>query len=320
MRGVVREFNVYRWAGRMLLDAAVDAPARRFARTSAEGEPGRRMNDVAPQRIGASREARAPRPRRRRRRSTRGLRAVPRHRRHAARARADARWRAASTRSSRALLPRVAAQLGGALALITGRSIGGRRSPVPGPAPADRRPARLRAARGRRHRCTCMPRMPAALRSCARALQALSRRGTPASCSRTRAPRSRCTTAQAPQLASHVHRVAARAVARRGGEHGRPAAGQSACSKCKPDGRDKGTAIVEFMARAAVRRTPAGVRRRRHDRRVRLRGRRPHGRMVGQGRAGATHAPAIACRTSPPCAAGSPAPLSATPSTSGGAS
>jgi hypothetical protein len=30
MRGVVREFNVYRWAGRMLLDAAVMRQRGRF--------------------------------------------------------------------------------------------------------------------------------------------------------------------------------------------------------------------------------------------------------------------------------------------------
>jgi trehalose 6-phosphate synthase len=33
MRGVVREFNVYRWAGRMLLDAAVLRQRGRFRAT-----------------------------------------------------------------------------------------------------------------------------------------------------------------------------------------------------------------------------------------------------------------------------------------------
>ena len=35
MRGVVREFNVYRWAGRMLLDAAVMRQRGRFRATDA---------------------------------------------------------------------------------------------------------------------------------------------------------------------------------------------------------------------------------------------------------------------------------------------
>ena len=32
MRGLVREFNVYRWAGRMLIDAAAMRQRSRFAR------------------------------------------------------------------------------------------------------------------------------------------------------------------------------------------------------------------------------------------------------------------------------------------------
>ena len=34
MRGIVREFNVYRWAGRMLLDAAVMRQRGRFRTSS----------------------------------------------------------------------------------------------------------------------------------------------------------------------------------------------------------------------------------------------------------------------------------------------
>ena len=40
MRGVVREFNVYRWAGRMLLDAAVMRQRGRFRATEARSRHG----------------------------------------------------------------------------------------------------------------------------------------------------------------------------------------------------------------------------------------------------------------------------------------
>ncbi len=39
MRGVVREFNVYRWAGRMLLDAAVMRQRGRFQPAEAAARP-----------------------------------------------------------------------------------------------------------------------------------------------------------------------------------------------------------------------------------------------------------------------------------------
>jgi trehalose 6-phosphate synthase len=39
MRAIVREFNVYRWAGRMLLDAAVMRQRRRY-RAGRAGDKG----------------------------------------------------------------------------------------------------------------------------------------------------------------------------------------------------------------------------------------------------------------------------------------
>ena len=39
MRGLIREFNVYRWAGRMLLDAAGMRQRGRLLRRSGEAEP-----------------------------------------------------------------------------------------------------------------------------------------------------------------------------------------------------------------------------------------------------------------------------------------
>ena len=47
MRGLLREFNVYRWAGRMLLDAAVVRRRSRFAgRTPVASKHTRRADDV----------------------------------------------------------------------------------------------------------------------------------------------------------------------------------------------------------------------------------------------------------------------------------
>ena len=85
--------------------------------------------------------------------------------------------------------------------------------------------------------------------------------------------RSRCITAARPQLAS------ARApTLRRSFAHAATGVSELQPGKrlleIQPDGRDKGTAIVDFMAEPPFRGPPAGVRRRRPDRRARLRRRR----------------------------------------------
>src|SRR2546425_3196719 len=49
MRGVIQEFNVYRWAGRMLIDAAgVRRPGRFVGRHTAPGRQSRRPGAPAP--------------------------------------------------------------------------------------------------------------------------------------------------------------------------------------------------------------------------------------------------------------------------------
>ena len=119
MRGVVREFNVYRWAGRMLLDAAVMRQRGRFRVT--EGRTGPGLIIAA---TGASRRSTA---------TARGVRAA------AAAARAHCALfldidgtllDLAATPDSvtvdlaiAALLPALSYRLGGATALITGRTI-----------------------------------------------------------------------------------------------------------------------------------------------------------------------------------------------------
>ncbi len=112
-----------------------------------------------------------------------------------------------------------------------------------------------------------------------------------------------CTTAGAPRLAGYVHRAVQATCAA-----ATPAAPPCACrpARCvieiKPDGRDKGTAILEYMTEPPFRRPPAGVRRRRSHRRARLR----RGRSTpaaGRSRSGrARRARATACPTSPLCA------------------
>jgi trehalose 6-phosphate phosphatase len=89
---------------------------------------------------------------------------------------------------------------------------------------------------------------------------------------------------QAPRLASHVHRTLrshlAAALANEAGWGLQPGKG---VLEVKPDGRDKGTVILEYMDEAPFCPAAAGLRRRRQDRRIRFRRRYRRRRMGRQG-------------------------------------
>ena len=303
MRGVVREFNVYRWAGRMLLDAAVMRQRGRFRDRRRVDASWLTRRPASAER--ASPSARAPR------------------RRPAAAARRDCALfldidgtllELAPTPDGvrvdagvAALLPRSRATLGGALALITGRSIADADRAVPGLRAADRRPARLRAARRRRRdapaRAATGDARPAA-RAAHRVRRAARRPAARGQGRDARAalPRS------APQLAAHVHRTLRAHAARRRARR------RSGCSRARcmlevRAGRPRqGHGDPRIHGGAAVRRAPcrcsSATTRPTSTASSRSTRRR---RVGGQGRARRARTRATACPTSPPCATGSSA-------------
>ena len=169
----------------------------------------------------------------------------------------------ASTATSRRCCRALARRLGGALALITGRSIADADRLFPGARAADRRTARHRAPRRPTARSICTTprrRDSSALR---RELAAASPRATPGLLLEDKGATLALHYRRAPRLASHVHRDAARAAARpRSAADWRLQPGKGML-EVQPDGRDKGTAIVEFMAEPPFAGRTAGVRRRR---------------------------------------------------------
>ena len=160
-----------------------------------------------------------------------------------------------------ALLPALARALGGARRADHRPRDRRRRPPVSRARAAGRRPARLRAARRRRHDPPARAAAPRT-RAAARASSRASPRATTGCCSRTRARRSRCTTGSAPRLASHVHRtLRAQLAIARGGAHG--GCSQARAPRDQPGRPRQGHGDRRLHGRAAVRRPPAGVRRRR---------------------------------------------------------
>ncbi len=213
----------------------------------------------------------------------------------------------ASTARVTGLLPALARRLGGALALITGRSIAdadrlfpGIRLPIAGQHGVERRDAggaMHRHARRAGHRARCGA-------SCSGFAAGhdgllLEDKGE------TLALHYR----QAPRLASHVHRTvrAHVAVARRCASAWRLQPGKGLI-EVQAGRTRQGHGDRRVHDRAAVSRPHAGVRRRRPHRRIRLRRGRARRGMGGQGRRGADARAAIGCATSPRCATGSPAP------------
>ena len=245
MRGVVREFNVYRWAGRMLLDAAVLRQRGRFRQADGDREswlsaPRRRRSD-APRRIRAGRRrAAARRPRststarssststarcsssRRRRTACTSTPASPRCCR-----RSRAGWAARSRSSPGARWP-------DADRLFKGSAL-----PIAGQHGLERR-----GADGTVHRhlpsLTTLERLRGVLAQFAARHDGLFLEDKGA----TLALHYRL----APALASHVHRTLRAhmtvALAAESGWRLQPGKG---ILEIKPDGRDKGTAILEYM-------------------------------------------------------------------------
>ena len=301
MRGVVREFNVYRWAGRMLLDAAVMRQRGRFRAADAQSGP---WLTATPD----DDRAAPPRPRAARRR------AAVRRRRSAPAARCSStstarcsisrrrRTACASTPTSPRCCPRSRGALDGAVALITGRAIADVDRLFPGLALPVAGQHGLRAPRRRRHRCIARAVAAADSSGCARELAALRRAPRRAAArGQGRDARAALPAGAAPRGARASH--AARACRRGGGPSAaggcRPGKG---VLEIKPDGRDKGTAILEYMAEPPFAgRLPVFVGDDRTD---------EYGfaavdatrRLGGEGRPRARRARATGCPTSPPCA------------------
>ena len=243
MRNIIREFNVYRWAGRMLLDAAAMRQRKRFGEQRRGGD--------ALSRDDADYELTPPRVR------ARFVRAAA----AAARASdcalfldidgtlASSRRRptpCASTRSSpRALAAPRARARRRARARHRPRDHDVDRS-FPDLQAADGRPARLRAARRARDdppACAA----PADLGAAAQAAAS----GSPSATAAAARGQGRVARAALPRRAAARGARApdAAPVAARG-RSGTSCSRARCCSRCDPDGRDKGTAIDDFMAEA----------------------------------------------------------------------
>ncbi len=276
MRNIIREFNVYRWAGRMLLDAAAMRQRKRF-----------RDRMLAPSCLilAMTTPLDTPRP-------ARFVRPPPPPLGSDCALFLDIDGTLAEfadlpdavriDQEIAVALPRITGELDGAVALITGRAITsadrlfpGLRLPIAGQHGSERRdaagvihlhaPVKDTQARLRKLLRGLAKRHPQLLLEDKGATIALHYR-------------------TAPQLAALVHRTLRRSLA-----HGADYAGYELQAgkmllEVRPEGRDKGTAIDDFMAEAAVRGPPAGVRRRRPHGRARLRGRRAPGRLDDQGR------------------------------------
>ena len=299
MRNIIREFNVYRWAGRMLLDAAAMRQRKRFSDQTGDASAWLAMVSQTPT------SSRTPRP-------ARFVRPPP-----PALARDCALFLdidgtlAELAQSARRRAHRRRARRASAAAP---RARAGRRARA-GHRPRDheRRPAlsRHRSCRWRASTAASGATPPGAIHLHAprketyaklcKLLQGLAKRH-PAAPARgqgrgARAALSRHAAARLAR-ASHAAPVAcasARATALQPGKM---------LLEVQPEGRDKGAAIDDFMARDAVRGPPARVRRRRSHRRARLRHGRAPGRLDDQGRRPAARWRATAFRTSAPCRAG----------------
>ena len=265
MRGLVREFNVYRWAGRMLLDAAGDAPAQallRAAHRHAVAEPPMAPSDRTTAHRALVRPPPPPLRPTARCSSTSTARWSSSRRRPDARARRRRRC-ARCCRGSRS-------ELGGAVALITGRAHRRRRPPVPGTRAADRRAST--AASGATPRGALHLHAPATatLRAAARAAARASPARHPRLLLEDKGAALALHYRQAPQLAAHVHRTLRDALAR--AAHGlRSCSPARAWSRCGPRAATRARRSTTSWREAPFAGALPGVRRRRPDRRARLR-------------------------------------------------
>ena len=150
----------------------------------------------------------------------------------------------ASTRKSRARCRDLLRELGGALALVTGRSITSADLLFPGLKLADGRPARLRTARRRRAPSTCMRRCKETQAKLRKLLRALAKRHPQLLIEDKGAAHGAALSKHAAaRLACPSH---ACAVDRRGdGYELQPG---KMLLEVRPEGRDKGAAIDDFMA------------------------------------------------------------------------
>ena len=212
---------------------------------------------------------------------SRRLRAVPRHRRHAARARRRRRSQVRVEPASPTLLPALGTALDGAVALITGRAIADvdRLSPD---CACRSRASTARAARRRRHAAHPCPRRPQPRsRACAALLHDVAARHQ-GLLLEDKGRRSRSTTARRRSSPPYVHR-AVRDGCRESTGTTATAAARQVPARNQARGPRQGRGDPGLHGGAAVPRPPAGVRRRRPQRRVRLRRGRRARRLVGQG-------------------------------------
>jgi trehalose 6-phosphate phosphatase len=181
-------------------------------------------------------------------------------------------------------LPRLARELGGALALVTGRAITSADLLFPGLelAMAGQHGCERRDAAGAIH--LHAPRKETYARLC-KLFRALAKRH-PELLIEDKGAAIALHYRAVPQLASHVHRTLRKSI--------REAVGYELQAgkmllEVRPEGRDKGAAIDDFMAETPFAGRLPGVRGRRPDRRARLRDGRAARRMDDQGRRRAHH-------------------------------